>query len=56
MNALQLIENRKKFNLSQEELSELAGIAPRTILNYENFHTNFIILHRCLKTKKRRNH
>jgi transcriptional regulator with XRE-family HTH domain len=35
MNSLELRENRKKMGLTQEELAKRAGVARKTIINYE---------------------
>ena len=35
MNALEIINFRKKFNLTQPQLAEMVGLSTNTILNYE---------------------
>jgi len=36
MNNLEIIELRKKFNLTQDELANLVGVSRRTIINWED--------------------
>ena len=36
MNALEIVNLRKKFNITQVELAKLVGVSVRTIANYES--------------------
>lgn len=55
MNSIELRKNRRRLNLTQEELGKLIGVSKRTIINYEKGEiipeTKSAILHSIFEEK-----